>query len=179
MKPDLQPILDNDSVILYPLQPGDFEELYAVASDPKIWEQHPNKNRWQQAEFGKFFEGALQSGGAFKIVDKTTGKAIGSTRFYDYNEAQNRILIGYTFYAVACWGKGFNRAVKALQLNFIFQFAAAVIFHVGAGNVRSQIAMGRLGATKIGEEEVAYFGEPSGLNFVYELTKSQWLLRKD
>lgn len=42
---DTQPILENDKAILYPLQEEDFEALYAVASDPLIWEQHPNKDR--------------------------------------------------------------------------------------------------------------------------------------
>src|SRR6187401_3574015 len=109
---DIQPILENEKVALYPLQNDDFEALYEVASDPKIWEQHPNKNRWQRDVFLTFFEGAMQSKGAFKIVDKATGKVMGSTRYYDYDEEDDSILIGYTFYATACWGTGVNRAVK-------------------------------------------------------------------
>ncbi len=167
----IQPVLENEQLVLYPLQESDFEDLYLVASDPKIWEQHPNKDRWQKEVFRNFFNGAIQSQGAFKIVDKSSGKIIGSTRYYDYNEEGNYILIGYTFYDTSCWGKGFNPMVKKLMLDYIFQFVAKVQFHVGAGNLRSQIAITRIGAEKIGEEEIAYFGEPSKLNFIYEITK--------
>jgi RimJ/RimL family protein N-acetyltransferase len=77
----LQPVLETATVRLLPLQADDFKALYAVAADPKIWEQHPNKDRWQEQAFTTFFEGALQSKGAFKIVDKATGATLGSTRF--------------------------------------------------------------------------------------------------
>ena len=91
--------LENDKVSLIPLLEKDFDDLYAVASDPEIWEQHPNKDRWRLEQFKNFFEGAIQSKGAFKVVDKISGKTIGSTRFYDYNKDDNSILIGHTFYA--------------------------------------------------------------------------------
>ena len=171
MNINVQPILENNHIILYPLRETDFEELYAVASDPKIWEQHPNKDRWKKEVFQNFYNGAMQSKGAFRIVDKASGKTIGSTRFYDYSEAENHILIGYTFYAVSCWGKGINPMVKKLMLDYIFQFVPKVQFHVGATNLRSQVAISRLGAEKTGEEDVAYFGEAPKLNFIYELTK--------
>lgn len=175
---DIQPILENDKVILYPLKEDDFEALYAVASDPKIWEQHPNKDRWKREVFLTYFDGAIQSRGAFKIIDKATGKIAGSTRLYDFNEQDNSILIGYTFYATEYWGKGINRSVKILMLDYIFQYVSEVYFHVGAGNVRSQIAITRVGATKVGEQDVAYFGEPDRLNFVYRITKEEWSSRK-
>jgi RimJ/RimL family protein N-acetyltransferase len=171
MNIDLQPTLENERVILRPLQQSDFEMLYTVAADPAIWQQHPNKDRWKKDVFSNFFAGAMQSGGAFLIIDKITGSAIGSTRFYDYNSNDNSILIGYTFYATAYWGKGINPGVKALMLNYIFRYVDKVYFHIGAQNIRSQIAITRLGAKKIGQQEVTYCGETPKLNFVYEITK--------
>ncbi len=171
---DIQPLLENEKVILYPLQEKDFEDLYTVASDPKIWEQHPNKDRWKKDVFRIFFDGAMQSRGAFKIVDKATGNIIGSTRFYDYNEKENSIFIGYTFYSTPYWGKGINHLVKATMLDYIFQFVSKVYFHIGANNIRSQISIGRLGAEKIAEQEVTYFGESLRLNFLYEISKQKW-----
>jgi RimJ/RimL family protein N-acetyltransferase len=173
----LQPVLETTSLQLLPLQPADFADLYAVAADPKIWEQHPTPHRWQQAVFTTFFEGAIQSGGALKVVHKATGATLGSTRLYDYNEQDNSILIGYTFYGTPSWGTGVNLEVKALLLNYLFQFVDKVRFHIGARNVRSQIAIQRLGATKVAEQEVAYYGEPSQLNFVFEIDKSTWTAR--
>jgi hypothetical protein len=45
-----------------------------------------------------------------------------------------------------------------------------VIFHVGAQNLRSRIAMQRLGAELIREEDVAYFGESPRRNVVFRIT---------
>ncbi|KAF2514261.1 GNAT family N-acetyltransferase [Flavobacterium foetidum] len=171
---DIQPILENNDTILRPLKEKDFESLYNVASDPEIWKQHPNRDRWKKEVFRTFFEGAIKSRGAFKIVDKKTGNIIGSTRFYDYDEVDKSILIGYTFYAVSQWGKGVNLTVKTMMLGYVFQFVDKVNFHIGAENIRSQIAISRLGAQKIAEQEVAYFGEHPKLNFVYQITKANW-----
>ena len=170
-----QILLENETVALYPLKETDLDALYNVASDAKIWEQHPNKDRWKREVFETFFTGAMQSKGAFRIVDKATGNTIGCTRFYNYNETEDSILIGYTFYAVAYWGKSINPLVKTLMLNYIFQFVSKVHFHVGASNLRSQIAISRLGAEKIAEQEVTYFGEVPKMNFVYEIQKVNWL----
>ncbi|MCJ0741864.1 GNAT family N-acetyltransferase [Pedobacter montanisoli] len=171
----IQPTLETEHIILSPLATDDFDALYNVAADPKIWEQHPNKDRWKKEVFANFFKGALQSGGAFKIIDKSSNEFIGSTRFYDYNPADNSLLIGYTFYTTKYWGKGINHQVKRLMLNYIFNHVDVVYFHVGAQNIRSQIAMERLGAQKIAEQEVAYFGEPSRMNVVYEIRKENWV----
>ncbi len=170
--------LENSLAILQPLQPEDFEVLYAVASDPKIWEQHPNKDRWKRDVFQIFFEGALESNGAYKIMEKASGEIIGSTRIYGYNEQDNSIYIGYTFYATRFWGTGINLSVKAMALDFLFQHVDSVRFQIGAVNTRSQIAIVRLGAEKIGEEEIAYFGEAPKLNYVYKIEKKDWLARQ-
>ncbi|MDT3404434.1 GNAT family N-acetyltransferase [Mucilaginibacter terrae] len=170
----LQPVLENETIALIPLHEADFDALYAVASDPEVWAQHPNKDRWKEDVFRNFFDGAIQSGGAFKVIDKTTGATIGSTRFYDYNAEDSNLFIGYTFYGTASWGKGINPVVKALMLDYAFQFVESVYFHIGANNIRSQIAIGRLGANKTGEQEVTYYGEAPKLNFVYGIDKADW-----
>lgn len=82
--------------------------------------------------------------------------------------------LGYTFYAVEYWGKGINHAVKTLMLNYAFQFVSKVYFHIGATNIRSQISIGRLSAVKIAEQEVTYFAELPKLNFVYEISRTNW-----
>ena len=171
---ELQPTLENEFVKIEPLKESDFEVLYAVASDPLIWEQHPNKDRYKREVFEIFFKGAIESGGAFLVFDKQTGKAIGSSRYYDYSMENKSILIGYTFFARSHWGSKFNPALKNLMIQYVFQFVDAVIFHIGANNMRSQKAIERLGAVKTGELEVEYYGEASKLNFVYEIKKEDW-----
>lgn len=171
---NLQPVLENEIVQLVPLQESDFEILYQVASDPLIWEQHPNKDRYKRKVFQNFFEGAIQSQGAFKIIDKASGETIGSSRFYDYDEANKSVLIGYTFYGRNYWGSHYNPSVKKLMLEYAFQFVNTVYFHIGAENIRSQKAIERLGAVKVREISVAYHGEPEKLNFEYRIEKEYW-----
>lgn len=176
MKFSLQPNLENDNYKLIALQENDFERLFAVASDPKIWEQHPNKDRYQREVFKTFFQGALESKGVFLIVDKSTNEVLGSTRFYDFDELDNSIFIGYTFYGTKFWGKGINSQIKKLMLDYAFQYVEKVNLHVGENNIRSQIAVERIGGKKIRSEKVAYFGEPEKTNFVYEIVKNNRLL---
>ncbi len=169
---NIQPTLESEYVILQPLATSDFERLFLAASDPLIWEQHPNKNRYQREIFQTFFDGAMASGGAFLVLDAANGEVIGSTRFYDFNNANDCITIGYTFYVRRCWGKPYNRSAKSLMIDYAFQSVSSILFFIGANNVRSQIAIGRVGAEKIREEEVAYYGEPASTNFVYAIQKT-------
>jgi len=170
----IQPALRNEKAILAPLREEDFPRLYALAADPKVWEQHPNNDRWKEDVFRLFFEGAIKSMGAFVVVDAASGEAAGCTRFYDYQESDNSIFIGYTFYATRFWGTGINLSVKKLMLDYIFRYVDKVYFHIGAGNLRSQIAIGRLGAVKVGEEAVAYYGTEPRQNFRYQIRKEDW-----
>lgn len=168
------PILAVGPYRLIPLKQDDFEDLYAAASDPEVWAQHPNKNRYQRPDFKNFFEGAINSGGAFKIVDTRTNKVIGSTRIYDYNPETKTILIGYTFLAKAYWSKGTNPMIKRLLLDHLFQFVDIVQLHIGATNIRSQVSIERIGATKVDQITLAYYGEPERENYVYEFRKEHW-----
>ena len=170
----IQPELENEEYQLIPLSQGDFESLYEVASDPKVWEQHPNKNRYEREIFENFFKGAIESKVAFKIVEKSNGNFLGSTRFYDFDEDKNSIFIGYTFYGTKSWGKGINPQIKKMMMDYVFQFVDKVFFHIGKENLRSQIALERLGGKKITEEDIAYFGEPTRTNFVYEIKKENY-----
>ncbi len=168
----VQPTLSNTLVTIVPLQQHHFEKLYVAASDKETWAQHPNPLRYQKSHFQKFFTGALESKGAFVVINNATNKIIGSTRFYDYDAENNTIFIGYTFLQFQFWGGKYNPSIKKLLLEYIFQYVNEVHFHVGAKNVRSQTAMERLGAKKVKEAEVAYFGEEKQINFEYVITKS-------
>jgi RimJ/RimL family protein N-acetyltransferase len=174
---DLQPTLENEVVRLSPLEENDFDLLYDVASDPLIWEQHPNRDRYKREVFQNFFEGAIQSKGAFKIVDVKLNKVIGSSRFYDADLKRSSVAIGYTFFARDHWGSVFNRAAKTLMLDHAFRFVEEVHFHIGAFNIRSQTSIQRLGALKVEERNIAYHGEAANLNFVYAIRKTEWLNR--
>lgn len=147
---DAQPTLTGDLLQLRPLEPADYDSLFAVASDPLIWEQHPASDRYQSAVFQKFFQDALDSGGALLALDKNTNAVIGSSRYHGYNQAASEIEIGWTFLARSHWGGRFNGEMKHLMLTHAFQFVDSVIFLIGPENIRSQRAVQNIGATRDG-----------------------------
>lgn len=174
----LQPTLENENVLLQTLKESDFERLYSVASDPKIWEQHPNKNRYERDVFRNFFEGALASGGAFLIIDKESGEVAGSSRYYNFDESDNSIYVGYTFYGTKFWGSKMNPQVKKLMLDHIFKYVDLVKFHVGKENFRSRKAMEKLGAELHREITVAYHNGSDRENVEYWIAKENWKNRE-
>lgn len=149
---DLQPTLHGQLIRLRPIRPDDFEALYAAASDPLIWEQHPASNRYQRDVFQGFFEGALQSGGGLVAVDAKTGELVGSSRYYDLGP--NRVTIGYTFLIRRCWGGACNGEMKALMLEHAFKSVAAVYFEIGESNLRSRRAIEKQGARLVERREL-------------------------
>jgi RimJ/RimL family protein N-acetyltransferase len=170
---DLQPHLKGELIELRPLTPEDWDDLFAVASDPLIWEQHPESDRYKEEVFKVFFQGALESGGAFVVIDPKTQQIIGSTRFHGYDSEKSEIEIGWTFLARKYWGGQHNREMKQLMLAHAFKFVENVVFFVGEKNIRSQKATEKIGAIRSGTVEKVYGNRPPSLNVRYVLKKPQ------
>jgi N-acetyltransferase len=168
---DLQPILRGELLGLRPLQPEDFDGLYAVGSDPLIWEQHPDKDRYQERVFKVFFREALESGGALIATDARDGRIIGSSRFFGYDKENSEIEIGWSFLARSHWGGVYNGEMKRLMLRHAFKFVDNVVFLVGPQNLRSQRALLKIGAVRMGSRLNVY-GRDS---FVYQIAASSFL----
>jgi N-acetyltransferase len=169
---DLQPDLKGELVELRPLAPEDWNDLFAVASDPLIWEQHPESDRYKEGVFKVFFREALESGGAFVVIDKKNQQIIGSTRYYGYDPEKSEIEIGWTFLTRKYWGGRYNREMKKLMLAHAFKFVENVAFFVGEKNFRSQKAMEKIGAIRSGMVTRAYGNHPPALNVKYVIRKS-------
>ena len=82
---ELQPHLVGDLLELRPLRSEDWQSLFAVASDPLIWEQHPARDRYQEGVFKEFFREAMESGGAFVVIDRQTQEITGSSRYFGFD----------------------------------------------------------------------------------------------
>jgi RimJ/RimL family protein N-acetyltransferase len=141
-----------------------------VASDPLIWEQHPAKNRHERKVFEKLFLEFLDSGGALIVIDSNNNKVIGSSRYHGYNPDKEEVEIGWTFLARAYWGGIYNKEMKRLMLQNAFNYVNSVIFRVGVHNIRSQQAVLKLGATRIGIRPDASGNE----SIVYQIVKSDY-----
>lgn len=150
---ELQPHLVGELLELRPLRAEDWDDLFAAASDPMIWEQHPDPNRYKEEVFREFFRGGLESGGAFVAIDRKTRKIAGSSRYLEYDPQQNKIEIGWTFLARSYWGGKYNGEMKRLMLDHAFQFVDNVLLVVGPENLRSQKAVKKIGGVEIGHRE--------------------------
>ncbi len=165
---DYQPVLKGDLVELRPLRSEDYDDLYAIAADPLIWEQHPVTNRHEEGSFQVFFRKALASGGTLIAIDAKTQRVIGSSRFHGYNKERSEVEIGWTFLARSHWGGICNGEMKQLMLQHAFRFVNCVVFLVGLQNLRSQRAVEKIGGVRVGSRP-----DGGGRNsYVYQITAS-------
>ena len=172
---DLQPILSGELLELRPLRPDDYDALYAVASDPAIWEQHPDRERYTEERFRIYFAEALESGGALIATDGRDGRVIGASRFHGYDETQSEVEIGWTFLSRSHWGGRYNGAMKRLMLEHAFRFVDRVVFLIGEDNRRSRRAVEKIGAVYAGTRLDAKAQE----RVVYEITATTWAGAKE
>ncbi len=165
---DYQPVLKGKLVELRPLRSADYGDLYAVAADPLIWEQHPVKNRHEEDVFRAFFREALASGGALIAVDGETQRVIGSSRFHGYDEGRSEVEIGWTFLARSHWGGTCNGEMKQLMAQHAFRFVSCIVLFVSPQNLRSQRAVEKIGGTRVGSS----LDEDGRDRLVYRITAS-------
>lgn len=170
----LQAVLENNLVALRPLLPSDKEALYQVAKDPEIWAQHPKSDRYKKEVFDLLFEDAIASKGAMAIIDQSTHKMIGSTRFRQL-EKETAVEIGWTFLSRSHWGGQFNSSIKSLMINYAFKYKDIIILYIDAKNIRSQTAALKIGATRIGKEDDPILFRDKIDYQTYRVLKSEWI----
>ena len=159
---------ENENLFLCQAKNEDFDELFSIASDKKIWEQHPENDRWKRDKFSSFFEnGIANEFGMLKIYDKILNKIIGSTRFYSLDKIDNSIKIGFTFIVREYWGTTINYQVKDMMINYTFQFLDKIYFDIGVHNHRSRKAIEKIGA-------ILFKDNVTG-NVIYKLRKKDYV----
>ena len=147
-----QTILEDDTVLLRPLQFSDVENLLEISeNEPETWEyslvradgKSNLENYIQLALKAK----AKQTEFPFVVFDKKSGKFAGSTRFYDINFKFKTIQMGYTWYGKDFRGTGLNKHCKYLLLQFAFETLGMerVEFRADKNNLRSIAAMKSIG----------------------------------
>src|ERR1700731_512095 len=171
VKFDLQPTLEGNLIELRPLTREDFDALFAAAGDPLIWEQHPENDRYKREVFQKFFDGAIESKGAFAIIERTSGRMIGSSRYCNLNPAESEVEIGWTFLERRFWGGSYNRELKCLMLDHAFRFVERVVFVVGEKNFRSQQALRKIGAKFLRKKELPAADDTVTTHLVFAITR--------
>lgn len=170
---DRQPVLEGERLLLRPLRPDDWDALYAVASDPLVWELHPANDRWKEEVFRTYFADALDKQGALLVIDKASGAVIGSSRMQAYDPADGgSVEIGWTMLARSHWGGETNREMKRLMLGHALKFVERVDFRVGENNLRSSRAMEKIGG-RLSERDGGVVEMASGpaRHVVFEITR--------
>lgn len=167
---EFQPTLIGPRIIVRPIAPTDWDAMFAAAADPKIWEQHPAPDRYKEADFREYFDGALASGAAFAFVDEQSGKVIGSSRYHEYDPVAREIEIGWTFLSRNYWGGSYNLEIKRLMLDHAFKFLDTVVFWVGESNYRSRRAVEKIGGV-LRDENQFRDGGGGRPYVVYEIRK--------
>ena len=171
---DLQPTLKGELVELRPLRAQDFDALFSAASDPQIWEQHPESDRYQREVFQRFFDGALESKGAFAIIERKSGRIIGSSRYCNLDLTKREVEVGWTFLEREFWGGTYNRELKRLMLDHALRFVDRVLFVVGEQNVRSQKALAKIGASFLKKVQLPADDGTMKTNVVFAITAKSY-----
>jgi RimJ/RimL family protein N-acetyltransferase len=168
---DLQPAITGTLIAIRPLAVEDFDALFAAASDPLIWEQHPEPDRYERAVFQRFFDGAIESGGAFAVIEIRSGRIIGSSRYWNLKPSESEVEIGWTFLEREFWGGAYNAELKSLMLDHAFRFVERVVFVVGETNLRSQKALLKIGAELVGPAERPAADGTLRRNVIFAITR--------
>lgn len=169
---DRQPTLETERLTIRPMTEADREALYAIASDPMVWEQHPIHDRWKRDVFDAFFDEGMEGGGALVMVRKSDGAILGSSQYKRFEpEDGGSVEIGWTYLDRACWGKGINPEMKRAMLAHALAQVARVDFRVGDTNYRSRFALEAIGAVRTERYELAKYQGKRIVHLVYEITR--------
>ena len=145
---DIKNQLESKNCILRQLNNNQFDLLYNIGKNKKIWEQHPESDRWKREKFNIFFNNGIKNiFGLYGIYDKSKNTIVGSTRYYSYSKKNNSIKIGFTFLTPEYWGTDTNLQIKTLMLGYAFNYVENIYFDIGKNNIRSRKAIEKIGTT--------------------------------
>jgi N-acetyltransferase len=147
-------ILENETVLLRPLQTSDYSHLHSFAmQEPEIW-TYSLVTAAGENNMKAYIQQAIQACAdkkeyPFIVYDKRIGKYVGSTRFYDIQLINFSLQLGYTWYGKIAQGTGLNVHCKLLLLQFAFEKMnmQRVEFRADNTNLRSIAAMKGIGCT--------------------------------
>jgi RimJ/RimL family protein N-acetyltransferase len=179
----IEPVtLQGEHVRLVPLTPEHEQALTAAASDGQLWKlwytfvPPPDKTR---AYIDTALDMRDRSGAhPFAVIDAKSGDIVGSTRYFNVDEANRRLEIGHTWYAKRVQKTALNTEAKLLLLAHAFDRldAIAVEFRTHFMNHASRTAIARLGAKQDGILRNHQVGKDGVLRdtVVFSIIRSEW-----
>lgn len=138
---------------MVPLERAHFTELVSVAADSRIWE-FTSIDGSDENRIRRHLESAVLKRGTgeqypFTVIDKLSGRIIGSTMFHNIFPEHRKLEIGWTWYAPEFWRTGYNRECKLLLLTYCFEVLHAIRVQLVTDetNLRSREAIAGIGAS--------------------------------
>ncbi len=148
--------LDGRGVRLEPLTQAHHADLCEVGLDEELWRLTTVHIRTTE-DMKKYIDAAIKDfaeGKAlpFAIIEKTSNKAVGSTRFGNIDITHHRVEIGWTWIARQWQRTSVNTETKYLLLSHAFETLGCirVEFKTDSTNGRSRSALARIGAKEEG-----------------------------
>ncbi|HEX4760267.1 MAG TPA: GNAT family N-acetyltransferase [Thermoleophilaceae bacterium] len=142
-------------VVVEPLSREHEEGLFEAARDPEVWahltafpDAYESRERFHAWMEEALAATAVGSEGAWAIIDRSTERPIGSTRYLTLRPEWHSLEIGWTWLARRAWGSGANVETKLLLLTRAFEQLGRerVEFKTDALNARSRAALAALPA---------------------------------
>jgi RimJ/RimL family protein N-acetyltransferase len=148
--------LEGRHVRLEPLAKAHLAGLAQVGLGEELWRWSPMPVRTNE-EMAAYIETALQEQERgvslpFVILEKATGRAIGSTRYGNIDRTHHRVEIGWTWVARDWQRTAVNTEVKCLLLRHAFETLGCqrVELKTDSLNEKSRAAILRIGAKEEG-----------------------------
>jgi RimJ/RimL family protein N-acetyltransferase len=146
------PILSGRYVDLVALSAKHARGLYAIGTDPTIWRWLPESEFSTEHDAKRFVEKALANKKRgdefpFAIIERKTGKVVGTTRYMEIREADKGLEVGWTWYGTEFQRTGINTDAKLLLMQYAFEELGAIRLQLktDSRNLRSQNAIQRVG----------------------------------
>jgi RimJ/RimL family protein N-acetyltransferase len=154
---DIQPVvLEGEHVTIVPMDESHTEGLFEAGHFDEIWAYMPMQVATLD-DARRLVAGALEAkakGTEFPwvIIEKQTGRIVGSSRFLDIDRANRNLEIGWTWLTPSLWRSPVNTECKYLLLRHCFETLGTirVCLKTDLRNERSQRAMERIGCVREG-----------------------------
>jgi RimJ/RimL family protein N-acetyltransferase len=156
MQPVLPTTLESERLRLEPLSQAHLAGLLAAAADGELWNLRITSVPEPQ-DTAAYIETALkqyEQGNrlAYAVIDKSSGKVLGTSSYHDIVPAVERLEIGYTWYASSVQRSHVNTTAKLMLMTHAFETLGAKLvgWRTDNFNFASQRAIERLGAKRDG-----------------------------
>ena len=154
---DVRPVvLEGRHVRLEPLERRHADDLLVASADDGVWRYLADRRPESREDVERYIAGATSAPRGeqvpFAQVELASGRAVGSTRYFDIHRPERALEIGHTWIGRPWWGSLVNVEAKLLLMTHAFETLGArrVQLKTDGRNLRSQGAMTKLGFTREG-----------------------------